>query len=178
MQYNETDEEQISWDWDIVNKAFKPLLYNTDRYLILYGGRGGSKSDYAAKRLIANCIFHDHFRCIMMRKVQAKVKESCYRNIKDLIIEMGLRDMFSFAENPIPRIECIENGNFFIGAGLDDTSKIKSVKDPTAVWWEEDIPDEDDFITVTTSIRTERADLLQEIFTINPECEGDYKELW
>jgi phage terminase large subunit len=111
----------------------------------------------------------------MIRKVQAKVKGSCYQNIKDLIDEMGLRDYFRFASTPTPRIECI-NGNFFVGAGLDDTSSIKSIKDPTCVWWEEDIPDEADFITITTSIRTLKADLLQEIFSINPECEGDYKE--
>ena len=153
------------------------LAENEDRYLICYGGRGSSKSDFAAKKLILNCLKNKHFRCIMIRKVQAKVKDSCFQNIKDLIIEMGLRDLFSFASTPTPRIECI-NGNFFIGAGLDDTSKIKSIKDPTTVWWEEDIPDESDFITISTSIRTLKADYLQEIFSINPECEGDYKEMW
>ena len=52
------------------------------------------------------------------------------------------------------------------------------IKDPTAIWWEEDIPEENDFITITTSIRTLKAPYLQEIFSINPECEGDFKENW
>lgn len=168
---------RIEWDWDIVNKPFKSLIENKDRYLIMYGGRGSSKSDYAAKYLIYCCLTYSHFRCIMIRKIQAKVKDSCYQNIKDIIYESGLERFFSFTSSPVPRIECI-NGNFFTGAGLDDTSKIKSVKDPSTVWYEEDIPEESDFITITTSIRTLKADTLQEVFTINPEVEGDYKENW
>lgn len=169
---------EIEWDWDIVNPHFKPLIPKEDRYLIMYGGRGSSKSDFAAKLLIYNCLTHDHFRCIMIRKIQAKVKESCYRNLKDLIIELGLYDLFTFTETPVPRINCKHNGNFFVGAGTDNISSIKSTKDPSCVWWEEDVPDEDDFITVTTSLRTLKAPYIQEIFSINPECEGDYKELW
>jgi hypothetical protein len=114
----------------------------------------------------------------MIRKVQAKVKDSCYQNIKDLIVEMGVSHLFNFASNPTPRITCKHNGNFIVGAGLDDTSKIKSVKDPTGIWWEEDIPDEADFITITTSVRTLKADYIQEIFSINPEVEGDFNEHW
>lgn len=169
---------EIEWDWDVVNSDFKPLIDCEDRYLILYGGRGSSKSDFGAKRLIEYCLSHDHFRCIMIRKIGAKVKDSCYQNLKDLIEELGLSSLFSFVSTPTPRITCKINGNYFIGAGLDDTSKIKSIKDPTHVWWEEDIPDEGDFITITTSIRTTKAKFLQEIFTINPEVEGDYREHW
>lgn len=167
----------VEWDWDIVNPAFKPLIDNHDRYKILYGGRGSSKSDFAAKELIYNCLNMPHFRCIMIRKVQAKVKDSCYQNIKDLIEEMGLSSLFSFASTPVPRITC-ENGNFFVGAGTDNVQGIKSTKDPTTIWWEEDIPDHADFITITTSIRTLKAPFIQEIFSINPECEGDFKENW
>lgn len=169
---------KINWDWRIVNKAFRPLIGNRDRYVILYGGRGSSKSDYAAKQLIYNCMTQSHFRCIMIRKVGAKVKDSCYQNIKDLTVEMGIYHLFDFTSSPTPKIVYRKNGNYFMGAGLDDTTKIKSIKDPTCVWWEEDIPEEKDFITITTSIRTLKADILQEIFTINPEVKGDYRNNW
>jgi phage terminase large subunit len=169
---------EVEWDWDVVNEAFKPLIHNKDRYLIMYGGRGSSKSDFAAKSKIHKCIDSPFFRCIMIREVQAKVKDSCYQNLKDLIIEMGLYSLFSFVSTPVPRITCIINGNFFVGAGTDNVQGIKSVKDPTDIWWEEDIPTESDFITITTSLRTTKAEFIQEIFSINPECEGDYKELW
>jgi PBSX family phage terminase large subunit len=113
----------------------------------------------------------------MVRRVGAKVKDSCYQNLKDIIYELGLSGQFTFASTPQPRITC-QNGNYFIGAGLDDTTKIKSIKDPTTVWYEEDIPSESDFITISTSIRTLKADKLQEIFTINPEVEGNYQDHW
>lgn len=167
----------VNWDWNIVNDHFKPLINCQDRYLIMYGGRGSSKSDFAAKKLIYNCLTHKHFRCIMIRRIQAKVKESCYRNLKDIITDYNLHSLFTFTSTPVPRIEC-KNGNFFVGAGTDNISSIKSTKDPSSVWWEEDIPDEDDFITVTTSLRTLKAPLIQEVFSVNPECEGDYKDLW
>jgi PBSX family phage terminase large subunit len=168
---------KVVWNWNIINDRFRELTDNKDRYIVCYGGRGSSKSDWAAKQQILNLINHNHYRCIMIRKIQAKVKDSCYQNIKDLILELGLYDLFTFASTPVPRITC-KNGNFIVGAGMDNIHGVKSTKDPTSVWWEEDIPDESDFITVTTSLRTMKADYIQEIFTINPEVEGDYRENW
>ena len=48
----------VEWpkDWRIINDSFIPLIDNTDRYLILWGGRGSSKSDFTAKKLIYRCI--------------------------------------------------------------------------------------------------------------------------
>ena len=168
----------VQWcEWDeILNNRFVPLVDNTDRYLICYGGRGSSKSVFAAKKLIYRCLSEDYFRYLLVRNTFATIKDSSYQTIKDIIFELGLEDLFEFKLQPL-EIHCI-NGNSFIARGCDDTQKIKSVKDPTGVWWEEDIPTEADFITVTTSIRTTKADYLQEIFTINPEVEGNYSDHW
>ena len=168
----------VNWcEWDeILNDRFVPLVDNTDRYLICYGGRGSSKSVFAAKKLIYRCLSEDYFRYLLVRNTFATIKDSSYQTIKDIIFELGLEDLFEFKLQPL-EIHCI-NGNSFIARGCDDTQKIKSVKDPTGVWWEEDIPTEADFITVTTSIRTTKADYLQEIFTINPEVEGNYSDHW
>jgi phage terminase large subunit len=87
-----------------------------------------------------------------------------------------LAELFEFKLQPL-EIHCI-NGNSFLARGCDDTTKLKSIKDPTSCWFEEDIPTENDFITITTSIRTTKADYLQEIFTINPEVEGNYQDNW
>lgn len=168
----------IEWcQWNkIVNDAFIPFIENKDRYLIFYGGRGSSKSNFAAKKLIYRCLTEDYFRCILVRNTYAAIKDSSYQTIKDIIYELGLGELFEFKLQPL-EIHC-KNGNSFIARGCDDTQKIKSVKDPSAIWWEEDIPLESDFITVTTSVRTTKAPYLQEIFSINPEVEGDYKDHW
>lgn len=160
----------------IINDAFIPLVGNKDRYLICYGGRGSSKSLFAAKKLIYRCLSEPYFRYILYRKNYNTIKDSQYQTIKDIVEEWGLVELFTFNVSPL-EIRCI-NGNRFICRGGDDPKKLKSIKDPTGVWYEEEIPDEGDFITITTSIRTKKANYLQEIFTINPEVEGDYQDHW
>lgn len=168
----------INWcEWeDIVNPKFIPLIECQDRYIVMYGGRGSSKSNFEAKKLIYRCLTEKYFRHLLIRNTYATIKDSSYQTIKDIIFELGLGDLFEFKLQPL-EIHCI-NGNSFLARGCDDTTKIKSVKDPTGAWWEEDIPTEEDFITVTTSIRTTKADFLQETFTINPEVEGNYQDNW
>lgn len=161
---------------DLINDRFVPLVENRDRYLLLWGGRGSSKSDFTAKKLIYRCLTEDYFRYILVRKVYNTIKDSQYQTIKDIIIELGLAPLFEFKTSPL-EITCI-NGNKFIARGCDDATKLKSVKDPTGAWYEEEIIDESDFITITTSIRTSKADYLQEIFTFNPEVEGAYEDNW
>jgi phage terminase large subunit len=169
---------KINWPkWDrVINERFVPLISNQDRYLICWGGRGSSKSVFAAKKLIFRCLSEKYFRYILIRKQYNSIKDSQYQTIKDIVYEMGLEQFFEFKVSPL-EIVCI-NGNKFMARGCDDTTKLKSIKDPTGAWYEEDIPDESDFITITTSIRTTKAPYLQEIFTINPEVEGDYQMNW
>jgi len=167
----------LEWQWEsLINDRFKPLLNDESRYLNLVGGRGSSKTDLVAKLLIYRCLIENYFRYILIRKTYRTIKESQYRTIKDLVYELGLNRFFRFVEHPY-QITCF-NGNKFIAAGMDEPKKIKSVKDPTGAWWEEEIPDEGGFITVTTSIRTMKAKYLQEIFTVNPEVVGNYEDNW
>jgi phage terminase large subunit len=169
----------VEWcEWEkIINKPFIPLTKCKDRYMILYGGRGSSKSDFIAKYLVYKCLTDKYFRFILIRNNYNTIKESSYQTLKDTIVDLGLYELFEFKVSPL-EIICA-NGNRFIARGCDDATKLKSIKDPTGAWYEEDIPSESDFITITTSIRTGKADCLQEIFTINPEVqEGDFQDNW
>ena len=169
---------KVQWpDWkEIVNESFVPLVDNQDRYMILWGGRGSSKSDFAAKKLIYRCLGEKYFRFILVRNQYNSIKDSQFQTLKDIIQDLGLSMLFEFKVSPM-EIVC-RNGNKFIARGCDDTTKLKSIKDPTGAWYEEDIVDEKDFITISSSIRTSKADYLQEIFTINPEVQGDYTQNW
>lgn len=169
---------RIHWpQWEkLVNTSFIPLVANHDRYLICKGGRGSAKSDWAAKKLIYRCMTERYFRYVLIRNTYSTIKDSSYQTIKDIIITLGLTEFFEFKLQPL-EIIC-KNGNSFLARGCDDTTKLKSIKDPTGAWWEEDIPTENDFITVTTGIRTTKVKYLQEIFTINPEVEGNYQDHW
>jgi len=160
----------------IINETFIPLTDNEDRYLICWGGRGSSKSLFAAKKLIYRCLNEHYFRYILYRKTFNTIKDSQFQTIKDIVYDWGLEQFFIFNTSPL-EIRCV-NGNKFICRGGDEPKKLKSIKDPTGVWYEEEIPEEGDFITITTSIRTQKAKYLQEIFTINPEVEGDFADHW
>lgn len=172
----------VEWcEWlKIINKSFNEVRKKIDqfkyRYIILYGGRGSSKSDFITKYLIFRCITDSYFRFILIRNNYNTIKDSQYQSIKDIIGELGLSELFEFKVQPL-EIIC-RNGNKFLARGCDDTTRLKSVKDPTGAWYEEDIPSEADFITITTSIRTGKADQLMEIFTINPEVDGDFQDSW
>ena len=167
--------EDCYWD-DLVNEAFVPLIENRDRYLILYGGRSSSKSDFTAKKLIFRCLTEKYFKYVLVRTNYNTIKESQYDTIKSIIEEWGIESYFEFKLSPL-EIIC-KNGNRFICRGCDDPKKLKSIRNPTGVWWEEDVPSYEDFVTITLTVRSNEADYLQEIFTINPEVDGDYNEHW
>jgi hypothetical protein len=172
-------EIEIVWpEWkDLINEKFIPLVDNKDRYIICYGGRGSGKSDAIAKILIYRCLNEKYFRFLLIRREYSTIRESSYQTIKDIILELGLESLFEFHTSPL-EIICRVNGNRFIARGCDDVTKLKSVKDPSGAYYEEDIPTESDFITITTSIRTSKAEYLTEYFTINPECDGDHTLHW
>jgi phage terminase large subunit len=122
---------KVIWPkWNkIINQKFVSLTKCQDRYVILYGSRGSSKSDYIAKQLIYNCLSHKYFKCILYRKKYNTIQESSYETIKQTIIDLQLTDLFSIRVSPLS-ITCV-NGNKFIARGGDDPHSLKSIKDPT-----------------------------------------------
>lgn len=160
----------------IINERFIPIFHNKDRYLFLWGGRGSSKSDFTAKKLIYRCLDERYFRYILVRDTYGTIKDSQYQTIKDIIIGFGLEHLFQFKEYPL-EIICTKNGNKFYARGCDEVAKIKSIKDPSGAWYEEaNEIKKSDFLTITTAIRTTKASYLQEILTFNPECDEPHAE--
>jgi phage terminase large subunit len=85
----------------IINQEFIPLFSNRDRYLLLWGGRGSSKSNFTAKKLVKDCLKSRYFRQILIRDTYASIKDSQYQTIKDEVYERGLESLFHFKENPL-----------------------------------------------------------------------------
>jgi phage terminase large subunit len=162
---------------ELFNKAFLPLVDDTSRVIILYGGRGSSKSSFAAgAKVIFPILREKYFKAVCIRKSYNTISASCYDTLKAIIEEWGISSLFRFYTSP-HRIICI-NGNQILFRGLDEPTKLKSIKDPTMIWWEEDIPEESDYITISLSLRSEKARYIQEVFSINPEVQGNYEEHW
>lgn len=164
---------------DAVADWFYPLLENSDRYLLLWGGRDSTKSDGIALKLLLDCINLDYFKCLMLRKVADTVAGSQWATLKAVAEREGIDHLFFFGISPCV-VRCLENGNVFLARGLDKPKKLKSTKDPTHAWFEEgNEATEDDAEVVSTTLRTSRAGtVIQEIYTFNPDHPGDYKQFW
>lgn len=164
---------------NIPKRAFLPayhhLIHSTADINLLWGGRDSGKSHFIAQKLIAKCLSARYFRCILIKKTANTIEASQWQSIKDIATKWGVSHLFNFKTHPLS-IQCI-NGNSFIARGLDDSDNIKSVKDPTDVWYEEmNQITLSDFITVATTLRSEEP--IQQWGSLNPECEGDFEEFW
>lgn len=167
---------EVEFDNKVYLHKYRPLAKSTADINFLYGGRDSGKSHFIAQRLIRKCLDAPYFRCLLIKKTFNSIKESQWQTIKDIVDQWGMHELFNFTVSPLA-ISCI-NGNKFIARGCDDPQSIKSVKDPSDAWYEEGNQlTMDDFITVTTTLRTNRAKI-QQWFSFNPECDGDYEDFW
>lgn len=157
-------------------KKYQHLIYNNADIDFYYGGRDSGKSQDICQQLIVDCLSLPYFRCMLIRKTFANVKDSQWQTLKDTIERWGLADLFVFKVAPLS-IECI-NGNSFLARGCDDPQNIKSTKDPSHAWIEEGNQlTLEDFIVIITTLRNNQVKCKTR-FSFNPECEGDYKDFW
>lgn len=182
MAFDEIDEIEFPPLDQMINESFIPLWEKEKDFdiVILMGGRDSSKTNWMAKKMIFRCITDNYFRCILIRKSYSWVADSQWLTLKDEIEDMGLSEIFTFTKSPY-KITCNLNGNSFLCRGMDDPNSIKSVKDPSCFWFEEDIVyvDERDYIVISQSLRSTKVKIVQQFFTLNPEIVGeDYLENW
>lgn len=121
-----------------VNDKYYELWKRFARIVLLYGGRGGGKSDETAARLIDKAKTQPYFKCYFGRKVYDDVRESCFATLIQKIEETGNKRYFHYstAQTSSMVITC-SNGNKFIPFGANDPNQLKSIKDPTHYWYEE-----------------------------------------
>jgi len=142
------------------NDKFHPLWYEDFQIFLAYGGRGGGKSESIADKLITDAMHEDYFKCYYGRKVFDTVRESCFATLVYCIKKRGLERFFKFSEadNSSMIITCTLNQNKFIPFGADKADKLKSIKDPSAIWCEEfDQYTYEDFQSLYPALRTIRA---------------------
>lgn len=164
----------------IPEKAFLPSyrhLNDSDADVnFLWGGRDSGKSHYIAQRLVVKCLSASYFRCILVKETYESIKDAQWQTLKDLVTEWGLEELFTFKVSPL-EIECV-NGNKFIARGCDKPGKLKSIKDPSDAWYEEGNQISfDDFNVISTTLRSDKVKI-QQWFSFNPECEGNFEDFW
>lgn len=127
--------------------------------LLLFGGRGGGKSEAVCDKLLDDCINDEYFKCYYGRKVFDTVRGSCFATLIYCIKKNKLEHFFKYSEADTSNmvITCTLNGNKFIPFGSDKADKLKSIKDPTHIWCEEfDQFEFNDFKELYPTLRTIR----------------------
>lgn len=173
---NNVGEVEVQIPLSVYLPCYRHLLDSKADINFLWGGRDSGKSHFIAQKLIEKCLSADYFRCILVKKTGNSIEASQWQTIKDVVYEWGLHDFFDFKKSPLS-IECV-NGNRFIARGCDDPANLKSIKDPTDVWYEElNQLELTDFITVSSTLRSNKAKV-QQWGSFNPESVGPYEDFW
>jgi len=170
------NEIEIQIPLSVYLPCYRHLINSAADINFLWGGRDSGKSHFIAQTLIKKCLESNYFRCILVKKTFNSIHDAQWQTIKDIVTLWGLEDHFKFRESPLS-IEC-KNGNKFLARGCDDPANLKSIKDPTDVWYEElNQLSLIDFITVSTTLRSDRAKV-QQWCSFNPETSGNYVDFW
>lgn len=145
--------------------------------IFFWGGRDSGKSYFCAQKLILDCLKADYFRCVLIKKTAESIKDSQWQLLKDICTDWNIDHLFTFKVSPL-EIICNTNGNKFIARGCDDPAKLKSISNPSHAWYEEGNQlEQSDYIIASTTLRSNKGDV-QEVFSFNPECYGDFKDFW
>lgn len=105
------------------------------------GGRGSTKSSYVSVELILQLTQHPQCHAVVVRKVQATLRDSVFTQIKWAIDALALTDKFSCKVSPM-EITYKPTGQKIYFRGLDDPAKLKSIKPPfgyIGIMWVEEM---------------------------------------
>lgn len=155
---------------NLTNDEFYPFYFNQSRYLVLKGGGGSGKSVFTAQKLIVRALSETPHRFLICRKVAKTLRESVFKELKNVIERWGLGSLFKIPKGHSSElyIKCY-NGNEFIFSGLDDVEKLKSIVGVTSVWVEEASElDPGDFRQLNIRMRGRTVNYKQMILSFNP----------
>lgn len=117
-------------------KSFVSELFNDNskfRYLVLYGGRGGGKSESIGRALILLSL-QKKVRILCAREYQTSIRDSVHKILKDVIDRYNLNNLCTITEATIKS----KNGSEFIFKGIaNDPDQIKSLQGIDYCWVEE-----------------------------------------
>lgn len=146
-----------------IPQAYKDALKAQNRYLVLYGGSGAGKSEFAARKIVLRCL-QGREKALVVRKYGTTLTQSVIATVKQVLID----DSIPFYENKSERKLTVLNSEILF-TGLDDPEKIKSIKGITMVWIEEASEiTKDDLIQIDLRIRGDTNSYKQIILTFNP----------
>lgn len=90
-----------------------------------YGGAGSGKSVFVFQKLVLKYLKFEGRKCLVVRKVQATLKDSCFSLVKSILSDWHIHEQCKVNKTDLT-IE-LPNGSLFLFKGLDDPERIKSI---------------------------------------------------
>ncbi len=143
---------------EIVLPAYRRFWKTKQTYVVCKGSRGSGKSKHAALWHIYHMMKYPLANTLVVRKVAATLRDSCFSDLKWAIHQLGAEAYWNCTTSPL-EMTYIPTGQKILFRGLDDGYKITSISVPHGVlcwlWMEEfyEITSEDDFDILDESIR-------------------------
>lgn len=126
----------------VIGKAFVDInrQIRPNMEYVFEGGRGGLKSSYISLKITELIKNNPQMHACITRQVAGTLKDSVYAQMKWAIHELGLDEEFNCKVSPL---EIIYNktGQVIYFRGLDDETKLKSIKPPfgyIGILWKEE----------------------------------------
>ena len=138
----ERDDKPYELPARVLGRAFVDLNRHIEPNIayILEGGRGSLKSSFWALKIVELIKNNPTLHACITRQVAATLKDSVYAQMKWAINILDLNDEFDFKVSPL-EIVYKKTGQIIYFRGLDDETKLKSIKPPfgyIGILWKEE----------------------------------------
>ena len=156
---------------DVVGRGYGTFWRYKGRYRVCKGSRASKKSKTTALDFITKIMEHPQANLLVIRKVGATLKNSCYTELKWAVHRLGVDAWWRFTLSPL-EATYLPTGQKIYFRGLDDPLKITSITVDVGclcwMWIEEayEIMKEEDFNMLDESIRGEVPEGLYKQITI------------
>lgn len=121
--------------------VFNDIMKHQHTTYVFAGGRGSTKSSFAAIMIILIIINFPNTHAVCFRKVANTIQKSIYSQIVWAIYQLGLESLFIIPKTYSTPIVYRQTGQQIFFMGLDDPNKVKSIKVPfgyiAITWFEE-----------------------------------------
>ena len=152
------------------SRRFYDLFEDESRYLVMSGGGGSGKSEFAARKVVWRCLQEGWHRFLVLRKVRVTLNDSVMKVIRTILNENNIRYHEDKSRRVISFFSPDGRKNEILFEGLDDREKLKSIKGVTGIWMEETTEfSKDDFIQIDLRLREMTGHYKQIMMSFNPD---------
>lgn len=108
---------------------YNDMKHHRHTYYTLAGGRGSTKSSFAAIMVVLLLMTHHDCHALVMRKVDKTIGRSVFPQIQWAVHALGQDAYFHMSVSP-HQMTYLPTGQRIYFSGVDDPQKIKSIKPP------------------------------------------------